>query len=158
MCFSFVIRKVREKAAKRDKRQSEGEGRGEEGRVLFPFPLVFMFDLVFSLLSRFVKCAGLKVNVSKSEMLWLGSMRHRKDGVLDLKIRDEPPSTLQERFFFRTMFEETSSTSSRSYKNTLKSWSPRDISVYRRITIVKTLALFKVTFFCSSLEIPSSFC
>lgn len=27
-------------------------------------------------------------------------MRHRKDGVLDLKIRDEPPSTLQERFFF----------------------------------------------------------
>lgn len=114
MCFSFVIRKVREKAAKRDKRQSEGEGRGEEGRVLFPFPLVFMFDLAFSLLSRFEKCIGLKVNLSKSEMLWLGSMRHRKDGVLDLKIRDESVSTLQERFFF-------SSTSSRSYKNTLKS-------------------------------------
>lgn len=100
MCFSFVIRKVREKAAKRDKRQSEGEGRGEEGRVLFPSPLVFMFDLVFSLLSRFEKCAGLKVNVSKSEMLWLGSMRNRMDGVLDLKIRDEPLSTLQERLFF----------------------------------------------------------
>ena len=100
MCFSFVIHKVREKAAKRDKRQSEGEGRGEEGRVLFPSPLVFMFDLVFSLLSRFEKCAGLKVNVSKSEMLWLGSMRNRMDGVLDLKIRDEPLSTLQERLFF----------------------------------------------------------
>ena len=94
MCFSFVIRKVREKAAKQDKRQSEGEGRGEEGRVLFPSPLVFMFDLVFSLLSRFEKCAGPKIKVSKSEMLWLGSMRHRKDGVLDLKIRDEPLSTL----------------------------------------------------------------
>ena len=100
MCFSFVIHKVREKAAKRDKRQREGEGRGEEGRVLFPSPLVFMFDLVFSLLSRFEKCAGLKVNVSKSEMLWLGSMRNRMDGVLDLKIRDEPLSTLQERLFF----------------------------------------------------------
>ena len=59
-----------------------------------------MFDLVFSLLSRFEKCAGLKVNVSKSEMLWLGSMRNRMDGVLDLKIRDEPLSTLQERLFF----------------------------------------------------------
>ena len=94
MCFSFVIRKVRENAAKRDKRQREGEGRGEEGRVLFPSPLVFMFDLVFSLLSRFEKCAGLKVNVSKSEMLWLGSMRHRKARVLDLQIRDEPLSTL----------------------------------------------------------------
>lgn len=110
MCFSFVIRKVREKAAKRDKRQSEGEGRGEEGRVLFPFPLVFMFDLVFSLLSRFEKCIGLKVNLSKSEMLWLGSMRHRKDGVLDLKIRDESVSTLQERFFFPRQAHEVTKT------------------------------------------------
>lgn len=156
MCFSFVVRKVREKAANRG--QATKWGRGEEGRVLFPSPLVFMFDLVFSLLSRFEKCAGLKIEVSKSEMLRLGSMRHRKARVLDLQIRDEPLSTLQERFFFRTIFEETSSTSSRSYKNTLKSWSPRDISVYRRITIVKTLALFRVTFFCSSLEIPASFC
>lgn len=59
-----------------------------------------MFDLVFSLLSRFEKCAGLKIEVSKSEMLRLGSMRHRKARVLDLQIRDEPLSTLQERFFF----------------------------------------------------------
>ena len=39
-----------------------------------------------------------------------------------------------------------------SWKNTLKSWSPWDISVYRRITIVKTQAVSKVTFFCRYLE------
>lgn len=27
---------------------------------------------------------------NKSEMLWLDSMKHRKDGVLDLQIKDEP--------------------------------------------------------------------
>ena len=39
---------------------------------------------LFVLLSRFEKCAGLKTNVSKSEMLWLGSMRHRKETVYAL--------------------------------------------------------------------------
>ena len=43
---------------------------------------------LFVLLSRFEKCAGLKINVSKSEILWFGSMRHRKDGILDIQIRD----------------------------------------------------------------------
>lgn len=39
---------------------------------------------------RFERCAELKINLSKSEMLWLDSMKHRKDGVLDLPIKDEP--------------------------------------------------------------------
>jgi len=37
---------------------------------------------LFDLLSRFEKCSGLKINRSKSEMLWLGSMPHRTDGIL----------------------------------------------------------------------------
>ena len=45
---------------------------------------------LFAFLSRFERCAALKINLSKSEMLWFGSMKHRKDGVLDLQIKDEP--------------------------------------------------------------------
>ena len=55
---------------------------------------------LFVLLSRFEKCAGLKINVSKSEMLWLGSMRHRKDGSLDIQIRDEPVYALGTHFSY----------------------------------------------------------
>ena len=34
---------------------------------------------LFDLLSLFEKCSGLKINQAKSEMLWLGSIRHRKE-------------------------------------------------------------------------------
>ena len=42
-------------------------------------------------------------------------------------------------------------------QKTLNFWSQRDISVYGRINIVKTLALSKVIFVCSSLETPPYF-
>ena len=41
-------------------------------------------SILFDLLSLFERCSGLKLNQTKSEMLWLGSMRHRKDTILDL--------------------------------------------------------------------------
>ena len=34
---------------------------------------------LFELLSQFEKCSGLRINESKSELLWLGSSRFRKD-------------------------------------------------------------------------------
>lgn len=42
------------------------------------------------LLSVFEKCSGLKINHGKSELLWLGSMRQRKNSFLKLQFRDEP--------------------------------------------------------------------
>ena len=55
---------------------------------------------LFALLSRFERCAGLKINVSKSEILWLGSMRHRKDGILNIQVRDEPVYALGTHFSY----------------------------------------------------------
>ena len=43
---------------------------------------------LFDLLSLFEKC--LKINQPKSEMLWLGYMRHRKDAICNLQISDDP--------------------------------------------------------------------
>ena len=45
---------------------------------------------LFNLLSLFEKCSGLKINQRKSEVLWLGSLRHRKDTIFNLQISDEP--------------------------------------------------------------------
>ena len=55
---------------------------------------------LFALLSRFERCAELKINVSKSEILWLGSMRHRKDGILNIQVRDEPVYALGTHFSY----------------------------------------------------------
>ena len=45
---------------------------------------------LFDLLSLFERCSGLKLNQTKSEMLWLGSMHLRKDAIHDLQICGEP--------------------------------------------------------------------
>ena len=39
---------------------------------------------LFELLDLFERCSGLKINESKSELLWLGSWCHRKDKILSL--------------------------------------------------------------------------
>ena len=56
---------------------------------------VFLVDTqsasnLLDLLSVFEKCSGLKINYGQSELLWLGSMRQRKDILLNLQFRDEP--------------------------------------------------------------------
>ena len=87
-------------------------------------------------------------------------MRHRKDGILDIRIRDEPVHALGTHFSYddnlsdqRNFFDKLA-----KLQKTLNFWSQRDISVYGRINIVKTLALSKVIFVCSSMEtLPSDF-
>jgi len=40
---------------------------------------------------------------------------------------------------------------------TLNIWSFRDISIYGRVNLVKTLAISKLTFICSVLDTPKGF-
>ena len=97
---------------------------------------------LFDLLSLFEKCSGLKINQTKSEMLWLGSLRHRKDAIFNLQISDEPVYALGVHFTYnietshRNFFEKLG-----PLKKTLSILSRRDISIYGKINIVKTLAL-----------------
>ena len=45
---------------------------------------------LFSLLARFENCSGLRINQCKLELSWLGSLRHRKDTLFSLRLREEP--------------------------------------------------------------------
>ena len=45
---------------------------------------------LFELLSQFEKCSGLRINESKSELLWLGSDRFCKDKIRNLKLNEKP--------------------------------------------------------------------
>ena len=45
-----------------------------------------------------------------------------------------------------------------SLKKTLNMWSQRDLSIYGRINLIKTLALSKLVFICSVMETPKNFC
>ena len=114
---------------------------------------------LFKLLGLFERCSGLKINESKSELLWLGSWRHRKDKILNLQISEEPvyalgvhsayerDAALQRNFWDKLI----------SLKKLLNTWSQRDISVYSKINLVKSLALSKLVFICSVMETPIFF-
>ena len=74
-------------------------------------------------------------------MLWLGSLRHRNDAVLNLKLTDEPIYALGVYFSYneklaikKNFFDKLN-----QLQKLLNIWSSRDISIYGRINIVKSL-------------------
>lgn len=81
-------------------------------------------------------------------------MQQRKNSFVKLQFRDEPIYALGVRFsydqetannfFFRKL--------TTLKKRTLNMWLLRDISIYGRINIVKTLAFSKLVFICSVIE------
>ena len=114
---------------------------------------------LFDLLSLLERCSGLKLNQTKSEMLWLGSMRYRKDTILDLQMSGEPVYALWVHFTYDLEVSEKKNyfDKLRSLKKTLNMWSQRDLSIVGRINIIKTLALSKLIFICSVISTPKDF-
>ena len=114
---------------------------------------------LFSLLSQFENCTGLKINQSKSELLWLGSLRHRKDTFQNLRMNEEPIYALGVYFSYDDKLAAKKNFFDRldSLRKLLNIWSARDISVHGRIQIVKSMAISKLTFVCSVLSTPASF-
>ena len=106
---------------------------------------------LFDLLSLFERCSGLKLNQTKSEMLWLGSMHRRKDIILDLQMSGEPVYALRVHFTYDLEVSEKKNFFDKlgSLKKTLNMWSQRDLSIVGRINIIKTLALKKLVLICS---------
>ena len=109
--------------------------------------------------SKNLRVSGLRINQSKLELLWLGQSRLRKDKILNLNLSEKPIYALgiyfshnnelaTEKIFYDKLV---------SLKKILNIWSSRDISIYGKINIVKTLALSKLTFVCSVLDTPDGF-
>ena len=86
-------------------------------------------------------------------------MRQRKDSILNLTLSDEPVYALGVYFTYneelatkRNLFEKVL-----KLKKILNILPSRDISIYGRVNIVKTLAISKLTFICSVLDTPKGF-
>ena len=90
-------------------------------------------------------------------MVWFS--KHQNDTILNLSQSDEPILALGVYFSYndklaakRNFFDKLD-----PLKKVLNIWLARDLSIYGRINIVKTLALSKLTFVCSVLENPPMF-
>ena len=81
------------------------------------------------------------------------SLRQRKDSILNLKLSDETVYALGVYFSYDDELATKRNFLSK-LKKILNICSSRDISIYGRVNIVKTLAKYKLTFIFSVLDTP----
>ena len=103
---------------------------------------------LLDLLDIYGACSGLKLNTAKTEALWLGKNAARKDTPFGIKWPETPICALGTSFSYNYKLCEWENFTPKinKLKTLFNVWSQRDLSVYGRITIAKTLGLSKLLF------------
>ena len=114
---------------------------------------------LLKLLDAFQRCSGLEINRSKTEGMWLGANRNKKSKHFDIAWPSEPVCALGIHFSYNEDVSHQKNFEQKltSMKTLLNIWYPRNLTLYGRITILKTLALSKLIYNTSMLSFPSPF-
>ena len=122
---------------------------------------VFVHDLdsvtsLLNLLSDFHACSGLEINTTKTEAMWLGQWKKRTDTPFGFKWPKEPICALGIFFSHNQLSADWLNFGERIkiLEKMLKIWKRRNLTLYGRINIVKTLGLSKLIYSASVLAIP----
>ena len=122
---------------------------------------VFVHDLdsvtsLLSLLNDFHACSGLEINTTKTEAMWLGEWKENKDTPFGFKWPKEPISALGVAFSYNQASADWLNFGEKilNLEKTLNNWQRRNLTLYGRINIVKTLALSKLIYCASVLTVP----
>ncbi|KAL9983202.1 hypothetical protein ACROYT_G005340 [Oculina patagonica] len=113
---------------------------------------------LFQLLDKFRKLSGLKVNSSKTEGLWLGSLKGNEMKPLGIKWPQDPIKALGIFFTYdkKLLYLKNFSEKLDKIKKLINIWSSRGLSLYGKVTIIKTLLLPKVVYISSLLPTPEN--
>ena len=115
---------------------------------------------LLKLLEKFERCSGLKINLTKSEALWLGSWRNRKDTPFNLKWPKE--SVLALGIHFSNSKEVSDKLNFHEkldvLEKALNNWKRRKLTLLGKINIIKSLGISKLIFTASVLPTPEKFC
>ena len=114
---------------------------------------------LFEKVDLFRLCSGLELNRSKTEALWLGSNKNRTDTPFGIRWPKDYVNTLGICFTTDPNISYSKNLESRllSLEKCLNVWSSRDLTLYGKINIVKSLALSKLFFVAAVLPIPDDF-
>ncbi len=101
----------------------------------------------FEILNDFAICSGLKVNVEKTEVVWIGSKQGSREKLaedLDLKWNFEGKFT-NLGITFETLANDITYSNFQKQKEKiiklLSDWSLRNLSIIGKITVIKSLAI-----------------
>ena len=111
---------------------------------------------LFNLLDVFRKLSGLKINTSKTEGMWIGSLRNDKSKPFGIKWNDEPIKALGVYYshYTKLLHEKNFIERLDSVKKLINVWSSRGLSVYGKVTIIKALIIPKFVYILSLLPAP----
>ena len=96
----------------------------------------------------FGKISGLEINMNKTEGMWLGHGKNRNDNFAGINWQKDMVKALGVWFGYNKTETETRNWQSKleSIKDTLNTWSCRDLTFQGRVLIIKTLALSKIVY------------
>jgi hypothetical protein len=101
--------------------------------------------------------AGLSLNLSKSEAMWIGSKRETKENPLGLKwVKGAKALGIYYSYDEKEVEEKNFVEKLKELKTILGIWGQRDLSILGRITLFKSLAFSKVIYQCSNLTVPDA--
>ena len=105
----------------------------------------------------FGKYSGLRLNLDKTEGLWLGNGKNRNDNFANINWEKSYIKALGVYFGYDKKEIETLNWDNKlqAIKQILNKWKYRDLTFQGRILILKTLALSQVVYLISTLIVPS---
>ena len=111
---------------------------------------------LFILLELFEKASGLKLNVTKTEAMWIGSLRNCESEPLGVKWK----TCIKFLGIFITydvqlLVEKNFRQRLKKIKNTINLWKSRGLSIHGNVNIIKTLLLPKMIYASSVICTPS---
>ena len=104
----------------------------------------------------FEKFSGLKLNVDKTEAMWIGSQRGNNKKPLGLKWTNDSIRSLGVSFTYDHALLEKENFQDKlaALRSVLNIWKMRDLTIMGRILIVKTLSISKFVYLASLIPFP----
>ena len=111
---------------------------------------------LFTLLDVFRELSGLRIISYKTEGMWVGSCRNNKLKPFGIKWPDEPIKALGVYYTYDIKLLHGKNFIERldSVKKLINIWYSRGLSLYGKVTIIKTLLIPKFMYILSLLPVP----
>ena len=112
--------------------------------------------VLFELLDLFKDISGLKIKSTKTEGMWIGSSKENKTKPLGIKWPKDPIKALGVYFTYDLKLLKGKNFIERldSIKKLINIWSSRGLSIYGKVTIIKSFLIPKFVYVCSVLPTP----
>ena len=112
--------------------------------------------ILFTLLDDFKNLSGLAINPSKTEGMWTRSFRGNKTKPFGIKRPNEPIKALGVYYSYdpKLLLEKNFIEKLDTIKKLINIWSTRGLSLYGKVTIIKSLIISKFVYVSSILPTP----